>query len=71
MKKSIARTVMLLGMTAAASTAMAADPAYIPWTFDDFDSNCEVIETAGAQPLELSAVSVEITDDAEAGELGW
>lgn len=71
MKKSIAMIVMLLGMTAAGTPAMASGTAYIPWTFDDFDSNCEVIDTAGVQPLELSAVSVEITDDAEAGELGW
>ena len=50
---------------------MAAEPVYIPWTFDDYDSNCEVINTAEVQPSELSAVAIEITDDTEAGELGW
>jgi hypothetical protein len=71
MKKSIAMMVMVTGMTVATTAAMGADASYIPWTFDDFDNNCEVIETAEGQPLELSAVSVEINDEIEAGELGW
>jgi len=71
MKKSIAMIVMVTGMTAAGSSAMAVEAVYIPWTFDDFDSNCEVINAAEVQPVELSAIAVEITDDAEAGELGW
>ena len=44
---------------------------YIPWTFDDFNSNCEVIETAEVQPVEPSTVAVDIAVDVEAGELGW
>ena len=71
MKKTIAMMVMVTGMTVATTTVMAADVSYIPWTFDDFDSNCEVIETAEEQPLELSVVTVEINDEIEAGELGW
>ena len=70
MKKSIAMIVVVTGMAAAASSVMATEAVYIPWTFDDFDSNCEVINAAEAQPVELSAVEV-IADDAEVGELGW
>ena len=71
MKKSIAMILLVKGMAIAGTTAVAAEPVYIPWTFDDFDSNCEVIYVAGVQPVELSAVAVEIADDTEAGELGW
>ena len=71
MKKSIAMIVVVTGMTAAGSSVMATEPVYIPWTFDDFDSNCEVINAAEVQPVELSAMAVGITDDTEAGELGW
>ena len=67
MKKSIAMIITLMSMTAAGTSAMATEEAYISWTFDDFNSNCEVIETAEVQAVELA---VEITDD-EAGELGW
>jgi len=69
MKKSIAMILMVKGIAVAATTAVAAEPVYIPWTFDDFDSNCAVINAV--QPVELSAVAVEIADDTEAGELGW
>jgi len=70
MKKSMAISVVLLGLTAAAVPAMAAEQAYISWTFDDFDSNCEVIETTAVQPAEQPALHVENSDVAEAGELG-
>ena len=71
MKKSIVMMVMVTAMAAAATAAMAAEQVYIPWTFDDFDNNCEVISTTEVQPSELSALAIEITDDTEAGELGW
>ena len=71
MKKSIVMMVMVTAMTAATTAATATEQVYIPWTFDDFDNNCEVISTAEVQPSELSAVAIEITDDTEAGELGW
>ena len=71
MKKSIAVIFTLMSMTTAGTSAMANEQAYIPWTFDDFNSNCEVIENAGVQPVELSVATVEITDDEETGELGW
>jgi hypothetical protein len=71
MKKSIVMMVMVTAMTAATTAATATEQVYIPWTFDDYDSNCEVINTAEVQPSELSAVAIEITDDTEAGELGW
>lgn len=51
--------------------AMANEQTYIPWTFDGFNSNCEVMETAGGQPVELSAPAVVNADDEEIGELGW
>lgn len=71
MKKAISMIFTVMGTTAAGTLAMAAEPDYVPWTFDDFSSNCEVIETAQLQPAELSAVAVEITDDENVGELGW
>jgi hypothetical protein len=71
MKKSIAMILLVKGMAIVGTTAVAAESVYIPWTFDDFDSNCEVINAAEVQPVELSAVAIEIADDTEAGELGW
>ena len=71
MKKSIAMMVMVTGMTAATTAAKATEQVYIPWTFDDFDSNCEVVNTDEVQSPELSAVAIDITGDEESGELGW
>ena len=71
MKKTIVMMVMVTGMTVATTPVMAADVSYIPWTFDDFDGNCDVVESAGEQSLELSVATVEINDETEAGELGW
>ena len=71
MKKSIVMIVAVMGMSAAGTSAMATELTYIPWTFDDFNSNCEVIETAEVQPVEPSTVGVDIAVDVEAGELGW
>ena len=31
-------------LSAATPATFAASDSYIPWTFDDFDSNCEVID---------------------------
>ena len=70
MKKTTVLIVLVAGLTTAGSPAMAAEPVYIPWAFDDFDSNCEVINTDESQPVALLEVDV-ITDEAEAGELGW
>jgi len=71
MKYSIAMILLTVGMTTTATTAMAAEPDYIPWSFDDFNSNCEVVETAGEKPVTVSVIAVEITDEEEFGELGW
>ena len=71
MKKSIVMIVAVMGMSAAGTSAMATEQTYIPWTFDDFNSNCEVIETAELQPVEPSTAAVDIAVDVEAGELGW
>lgn len=71
MKKSIVMIVAVMGMSAAGTSAMATEPTYIPWTFDDFNSNYEVIETAEVQPVEPSTMAVDIAVDVEAGELGW
>jgi len=69
MKKTIALVLAGLAVTAAAASAMAAEPACIPWAFDDFDSNGELIETAEAQPAEPGA-NKSVAGD-EPGELGW
>ena len=71
MKKATAMILVVMGMTVAGTSAMATEAAYIPWTFDDFNSNCEVIETAEVQLVEPSTVAVDIAVDVEAGELGW
>lgn len=55
--------VALMGLTLS-GTAFAA--GNIPWTFDDFDSNGNVIEQpAGTQ------VQADSYDVIKAGELGW
>lgn len=41
MKKTLTLILALSG----SSVALAAEQAdYIPWTFDDFNSNCEVVD---------------------------
>lgn len=71
MKKAIAIVLTVMGVTAAGTSARAAEEAYIPWTFDDFDSNGNVVETTEDQAVELSAAALETADDEGTGELGW
>lgn len=73
MKTLTAMILALAGMTLATTSATAAESGYIPWTFDDFDSKGEVVETTGDQPVdaELAALEVGSITDEDAGELGW
>jgi len=78
MKKAMAIVITLASMSTVNAADIAAESGYIPWTFDDFNSNCEVIETSGQQAAEPSVVTVsavsavEVADDDEdVGELGW
>jgi hypothetical protein len=72
MKRSIAMLLLLAAMAGNASAAADGGADYIPWTFDDFDSNCEVIENAGETPaVKVSSATVETVADEEQGELGW
>lgn len=44
-----------LSLTAATSSSFAASDNYIPWTFDDFDSNCEVIDSRTTEAAETTS----------------
>ena len=46
MKKSLATIVTVIAMHAAGAALAAEEESYIPWTFDDFDSNGQVVESA-------------------------
>ncbi len=45
-------------LTTATSSAFAASSSDISWTFDDFDSNCEVVDNAPVQASEKAAAVV-------------
>lgn len=70
-KKLTALFLAIVGVLVLGGSAIADEKTYVPWTFDDFNSNCEVIETAGVQPVKLSPPVVENADEEEPGELGW
>ncbi len=78
MKKAMAIVITLVSMSTVNAADIAAESGYIPWTFDDFNSNCEVIETTSdqqaAEPSVVTVSSVsalEVADDEDVGELGW
>lgn len=71
MKKSITLFFVLAGLSATATSAATGEARYIPWTFDDFDNDCEVIRKAEKQPLAVSTVTNEIRAADQVGELGW
>ena len=71
MKKSLDMILAAIAMTLGTTSAMSADSTYIPWTFDDFNSNDEVVDIAEYQVQQVSAAVLEMTDDDEVGELGW
>jgi hypothetical protein len=71
MKKLTALILAVVGVLIVGGSAIADEKTYVPWTFDDFNSNCEVIETAGVQTVELSPPAVENAYEEEPGELGW
>ncbi|HSH30599.1 MAG TPA: hypothetical protein VK971_11875 [Thiohalobacter sp.] len=49
MKKTLALLLALSGSSVALADGNSVD--YIPWTFDDFDSNCEVISGPVSQAI--------------------
>lgn len=75
MKKSILTLFFALGLAAISSSVMAAQQEVIPWTFDDFDHNDELIETDQQQLSDVlmkEGVSIEEEEEEEeSGELGW
>lgn len=72
MKKSIATVLLLAATAGTASAAVSGEVAYIPWTFDDFDSNCNVVENmVETKAVAVTSVTVEAIADEEQGELGW
>ena len=71
MKNNIAIILTTVSLSAATSSTFAASDNYIPWTFDDFDSNCEVIDTTTTLAVQDTYVLPVISEDDEVGELGW
>lgn len=49
MQNKTATLLTILSLSAVTTSAFAGDDSYIPWTFDDFDSNCQVIDATGAK----------------------
>ncbi len=78
MKKMIALSVLLAGIT---GIAQAAEDQDITWTFDDFDANCNVVDTVAAEVAQQPKVAAVARPAAEhttpaqqddgTGELGW
>ena len=52
MKINTAIILTAISLSAATTSTFAASDSYIPWTFDDFDSNCEVIDNTTTQARE-------------------
>ena len=71
MKNNIAIILTTVSLSAATTSTFAASDSYIPWTFDDFNSNCEVIDSATIQAAQETFVLPVISEDDEVGELGW
>jgi hypothetical protein len=71
MKKSISVISAVLGMTLAGTAVVADESTYVPWTFDDFNADGEVIETDEVLKVEVSTAALEVVDDDDVGELGW
>jgi hypothetical protein len=71
MKNTKAIIITTLSILAASTSVMASEEAYIPWTFDDFGSNCELVEPTDSKAGKSVAVLSEIPSDEDVGELGW
>jgi len=71
MKKSISVISAVLGMTLAGTAVVADESTYVPWAFDDFNADGEVVDTNEVQRVEVSTAALEVADDDEVGELGW
>lgn len=70
MKNFIVTMLLALGLAATGSSVMAAQPDFIPWTFDDFDHNDNLIEATKQQPAQASTKE-NLAIEMESGELGW
>ena len=55
MKSKTAIIITAITLSAATSSVFAASDNYISWTFDDFDSNCEVIDNTTEPATEEKA----------------
>jgi hypothetical protein len=70
-EKTTAIIFTVLGMTATGAPALATESGYVPWTFDDFNSNCEVVESIETPSVKPVAIAAQIPADEDVGELGW
>jgi hypothetical protein len=76
MKKLIVTTLFALVLLATGTSVMAAQQEVIPWTFDDFDHNDELIEVVKEKPSEVLmkegvTLEEEEEEEEESSELGW
>ena len=55
MKKSVAMMLSVVSMAVITSTAVAAGDEQASWTFDDFNSDCELVNDAEAKVAETDA----------------
>ncbi|MAT65685.1 MAG: hypothetical protein CMN57_08570 [Gammaproteobacteria bacterium] len=62
MNKTLALLLALSGSSVALAQGDSVD--YIPWTFDDFDSNCEVV----AGPVSQAIAEETEADNSDAAE---
>jgi hypothetical protein len=72
MKNSISILLLSAAIAGNIPASRAGETVYIPWAFDDFDSNCQVVENiTESYAVAVSSMLVETIADEEQGELGW
>jgi len=71
MNKIATTSIAVLGLMVSSAYVNADEQNYIPWTWDEFDANCEVIETGVAKKSVYVQEIAYVIDDRDAGELGW
>ncbi len=71
MKNYLAIVLTAISLSAATSSTFAATDNYIPWTFDDFNSNCEVIDNISTPAVEETDKLPVISENDVAAELSW
>ncbi|MBE9563889.1 MAG: hypothetical protein IMF17_01490 [Proteobacteria bacterium] len=71
MKNNIAIILATISLSAATTSTFAESDNYIPWTFDDFNSNCEIIDSATTQADEEAVLQIDICEEDVSDDIGW